>query len=136
VVSCVVNVVEKQPLLWWPNCGTGFWDLFLRMEWSAGGTARVRMTAKILLWGWVLLGGLSVAGARDRDFSNWPAGTSPREIGKLWRSTLLRVRTNIPRRFTTPRFARGNGPLTFAQLAHDDVHTLMKHRYSGCSLCC
>ena len=45
------------------------------------------MKLKLAIAGCMLMGCLSVAGAQENYFSNWPAGTSPQEVGteRRWR---------------------------------------------------
>ena len=66
-----------------------------------------------------LLGGL-VAAAQQDVFSNWPAGTSPQEVGKRVAEHFV----TSPHQYTPTlhyaEVATWYGSLTFAQLTHDD----------------
>jgi unsaturated rhamnogalacturonyl hydrolase len=79
------------------------------------------MISKILLWGSVLLGGLSVAGAQDQDFSNWPAGTSPQEVGKLLAEHFVTSPHQYTKTIHYSEVCAWYGALTFAELTHDDA---------------
>jgi unsaturated rhamnogalacturonyl hydrolase len=83
------------------------------------------MIAKILVWGWVLVGGLGVAGgvagAQGRDFSDWPAGTSPEEVGKLLAEHFVVSPHQYSKTIHYSEVCTWYGALTFAQLTHDDA---------------
>jgi unsaturated rhamnogalacturonyl hydrolase len=83
------------------------------------------MIAKVLVWGWVLLGGLGVAGgvagAQDPEFSEWPAGTSPQEIGKLLAEHFVVSPHQYTKTIHYSEVCTWYGALTFAQLTHDDA---------------
>jgi unsaturated rhamnogalacturonyl hydrolase len=83
------------------------------------------MIAKVLVWGWVLLGGLGVAGgvagAQGREFSDWPAGTSPQEVGKLLAEHFVGSPHQYTKTIHYSEVCTWYGALTFAQLTHDDA---------------
>lgn len=79
------------------------------------------MIAKILLLGWVLVGGLGLAGAQDREFSDWPAGTSPQEVGKLLAEHFVTSPHQYTRTIHYSEVCTWHGALTFAELTHNDA---------------
>jgi unsaturated rhamnogalacturonyl hydrolase len=71
-----------------------------------------------------------VAGAQKDYFSNWPAGTSPQEVGKLVSEHFI----PSPHQYTpTLHYAEVGtwyGALTFAQVTHDDaLRTELIHKF-------
>lgn len=71
-----------------------------------------------------------------KEFSNWPAGTSPEQVGKLVAeryaaSTFLNLRRNPPGPFIIyPETCTWYGALTFSKLSGDtDLNTRLVHRF-------
>jgi rhamnogalacturonyl hydrolase YesR len=79
------------------------------------------MIAKILVFGWVLLGGLRLAGAQSRELSDWPVGTSPQEVGKALAEHFVTSPHQYTKTIHYSEVCTWYGALTFAELTHDDA---------------
>ena len=73
----------------------------------------------------VIILGTSVLSLAQKEFSNWPAGTSPREVGKRVAERFASIphwnsgRSTPPNHIIYPEVCTWYGALTFAQLAGD-----------------
>ena len=65
----------------------------------------------------ILLVAVPIALAQDKYFSNWPAGTSPQEVGKRVAEHFVTSPHQDPERITYPEVCTWYGGLTFAQLS-------------------
>jgi rhamnogalacturonyl hydrolase YesR len=85
-----------------------------------GSNGRQRMIAGVLAVGLLALGTAAAQSPHDY-FSNWPAGTSPQEVGKA----LAEHFVSSPHQYTATlhysEVVAWYGALTFAQLTHDDA---------------
>ena len=79
------------------------------------------MIGKIVLAGCILLGFAGSASAQQNYFDNWPAGTSPQEVGKKLSEHFV----TSPHQYTKTIFyaeaCTWYGALRFATLTHDDA---------------
>ena len=77
------------------------------------------MRLKLVLSGYLLLGCVTASIAQDANFTNWPAGTSPQEVGKAVADHFV----TSPHQYTATihysEICTWYGALTFAQLTHD-----------------
>src|SRR6201999_2526852 len=62
-----------------------------------------------------------VASAQQDYFSNWPAGTSPQEVGKRLAEHFVPSATQYTPTIHYAEVGTWYGSLTFAQLTHDDA---------------
>ncbi|NYF78058.1 glycoside hydrolase family 88/105 protein [Granulicella arctica] len=76
---------------------------------------------KLILPGFLVLAGVHAGSAQTHFFDQWPAGTSPQEVGKLLADHFV----TSPHQYTATihysEVATWYGALTFAQLTHDDA---------------
>jgi rhamnogalacturonyl hydrolase YesR len=79
------------------------------------------MNLKLVLSGCLLLGCLGVAGAQENYFTNWPAGTSPQEIGKQLSEHFVTSPHQYTKTIHYSEVCTWYGALTFAELTHDDA---------------
>src|SRR6185312_2660890 len=79
------------------------------------------MNLKLVLSGCLLLGCLGVAGAQENYFTNWPAGTSPEEVGKQVSEHFVTSPHQYTRTIHYSEVCTWYGALTFAELTHDDA---------------
>ena len=79
------------------------------------------MKLKLVLSGCVLLGCITVAGAQENYFNNWPAGTSPQEVGKQLAEHFVTSPHQYTKTIHYSEVCTWYGALTFAELTHDDA---------------
>jgi len=84
----------------------------------------------------VIILGTSVPSLAQKEFSNWPAGTSPREVGKRVAERFASIphwnsgKSTPPNHIIYPEVCTWYGALTFAQLAGDkDLTTRLIQRF-------
>ena len=68
-----------------------------------------------------LVAGSTMAWAQDANFSNWPAGTSPQEVGKKVAEHFVTSAHQYSATIHYSEAAAWYGSLTFATLTHDDA---------------
>ncbi len=68
---------------------------------------------------YVLLISVPLASAQDKYFSNWPAGSSPQEVGRRVAEHFVTSPHQDPEKITYPEVCTWYGALTFAQLSAD-----------------
>jgi rhamnogalacturonyl hydrolase YesR len=73
----------------------------------------------ILAAGIVMLASIAQGQARQDYFSDWPAGTSPQEVGKRVAERFVASPHQDPKRITYPEVCAWYGALTFARLSGD-----------------
>ena len=79
------------------------------------------MKLKLFLSGCVLLGCVGMAVAQENYFTNWPAGTSPEEIGKQLSEHFVTSPHQYTKTNHYSEVCAWYGALTFAELTHDDA---------------
>ncbi len=79
------------------------------------------MKSKLVLSACLLLGCLGVAGAQENYFNNWPAGTSPEEVGKQLSEHFVTSPHQYTKTIHYSEVCTWYGALTFAELTHDDA---------------
>jgi len=83
------------------------------------------MISKLVLSGCILVGCSSVAGAQgvpgNAGFTNWPAGTSPQEVGKALADHFVTSPHQYTKTIHYSEVCTWYGALRFANLTHDDA---------------
>lgn len=79
------------------------------------------MNWKLILSGYLLFGCVAVAGAQEHYFDNWPAGTSPQEVGKKLAEHFVPSPHQYSKTIFYAETCTAYGALKFAQLTHDDA---------------
>ena len=100
-------------------------------------TNRLHKVAALLLASWMMFVALPALGQKQpKEFKTWPAGSSPREIGKRVAERLASTphsnfsRPGPPPFITYPEVATWYGALTFAQLSGDkDLDSRLIQRF-------
>jgi unsaturated rhamnogalacturonyl hydrolase len=85
------------------------------------GAINVNVLSKLVVTGSLLLCGAAPLVAQDDFFSNWPAGTSPQEVGKRVADHFITSPHQYGPTIHYSEVATWYGALTFAQLTHDDA---------------
>ena len=80
---------------------------------------RCRAFIPLLAAGTMILAAVRPSVAQQTDFANWPARTSPAEIGKLVAEHFVVTPHQDPKRIIYPEVCAWYGALTFAQLSGD-----------------
>src|SRR5260370_4146089 len=78
------------------------------------------MITKLVFSGCILMGCLGVAEAQD-NFTNWPAGTSPQEVGKQLADHFVTSPHQYTKTIHYSEICTWYGALRFANLTHDDA---------------
>lgn len=76
---------------------------------------------KLMLSGCLLLGCLGVAGAQESNFTSWPAGVAPREVGKALAEHFVTSPHQYTKTIHYSEVCAWYGALQFAELTHDDA---------------
>ena len=79
------------------------------------------MLLRLLLSSALVLSPLATAHAQDPYFGDWPAATSPQEVGKALADKFAAMPLQGSRTIAYPEVCAWYGALTFAQLTHDDA---------------
>ena len=78
------------------------------------------MFFKSMIFGCVVMGCLSLAGAQD-NFTNWPAGDSPQGVGKQLADHFVTSPHQYTKTIHYSEIAAWYGALRYAYLTHDDA---------------
>ena len=81
----------------------------------------MNVLSKLVATGSLLLAGATTLIAQDDFFGNWPAGTSPQEVGKRVADHFITSPHQYGPTIHYSEVATWYGALTFAQLTHDDA---------------
>ena len=79
------------------------------------------MISKVVLWGCLVVGSVSVASAQENYFGNWPEGAAPQVVGKNLAYHFVTSPHQYSKTIHYSEICAWYGALTFAQLTHDDA---------------
>jgi hypothetical protein len=86
---------------------------------ESNGAKILQRTQMILIPGIVALATAVLGATQQNYFTDWPAGTSPKEVGKRVAERFVQSPHQDPKRIIYPEVCTWYGALTFSQLSGD-----------------